>query len=417
MKAVFFFVCSLFLHQYLRAQADTAFASFANQQNNLMVEAYRQRDTAAYQKLLATFLLRYTKLGKDEQKQYKGYYSNAFYNLSCAYALLHNKKAALYNLHKAIQAGYSNYAHLMSDTDFETLRNSKEFIALAAPLRELGDYLHILKKDNRFTRSDSVQLPRFSYQDASAPELKSMRRQFNLDSIAGAGNTTSRLINLLHWVHNQVGHDGQHENGIRAINGFEIHAVARTKNIGVSCGELATLLNDCYLALGYAARKVYCMPKDSLNQDFDSHVINAVWHPQQKKWLWMDPTNDAYVMNEKGELLSIEEVRQRLIEEQPLLVNPDANWNRKSSTVKSQYLDQYMAKNLYRFSSPLDSRFDVETRGGDKTISYINLVPAGYGKFADMGSKSEWYNEKAKTRFVNYITHNPAAFWQAPPEK
>ena len=32
-----------------------------------------------------------------------------------------------------------------------------------------------------------------------------------------------------------------------------------------------------------------------------------------KKWLWIDPTFDAYVMNEKGELLSIEEVRERLI--------------------------------------------------------------------------------------------------------
>ena len=45
----------------------------------------------------------------------------------------------------------------------------------------------------------------------------------------------------------------------------------------------------------------------------------------------MDPTNDAYVMNEKGELIGINEVRNRLINDQPLELNPDANWNHRTS--------------------------------------------------------------------------------------
>lgn len=207
-----------------------------------------------------------------------------------------------------------------------------------------GDYLYILKKDNRFTNSDSVSFPAFTYQFSSHPQLVQLRRQFRLDSVAGTGNEVSKMINLLHWVHNTVPHNGQHESGIKAINGLEIASVANRKRIGVSCGELATVLNDCYLAMGFQSRKVYCLPKDSLNADFDSHVINAVYSAEAKKWLWMDPTNDAYVMNEKGELLSIEEVRARLVADRPLLLNPDANWNRRMSATKEHYLYNYMAK-------------------------------------------------------------------------
>jgi hypothetical protein len=241
-----------------------------------------------------------------------------------------------------------------------------------------------------------------------------LRQQFKLDSIAGTGNEVSKFINLMHWVHNTVPHDGQHESGIQSINGLEIASVATAKNIGVSCGELATLLNDCYLAMGFKSRKMYCFPKDSLKRDYDSHVINMVYSTKLKKWLWMDPTNDAYVMNEKGELLGINEVRERLINNLPLILNPDANWNHKSSAVKEEYLYNYMAKNLYRFYCALESGFDVETRGQEKTVTYVYLAPVGYSKFKDRPAKMEYYNKDLKTTFVHYTTNNPAAFWQVP---
>jgi len=166
--------------------------------------------------------------------------------------------------------------------------------------------------------------------------------------------------------------------------------------------------------LGFKSRKIYCQPKDSLNMDYDAHVINAVYSTELKKWLWMDPTNDAYVMNEKGELLGIDEVRNRLIKDQPLILNPDANWNRRSSTTKDNYLYNYMAKNLYRFICTLESGFDVETKGGEKTITYVHLAPAGYGKFKNQPVKTQLYNKDLQTTFIRYTIHNPATFWQVP---
>jgi len=202
-------------------------------------------------------------------------------------------------------------------------------IPLFGQPKEGVNYLAILKNASKYSTGDNGQFPKFTYESSHAPALVALRKDFNLDSIAGFGNEISRLLNLLHWVHNTVSHDGQHESGIKNTNANEIVTAARTKHIGVSCGELATTLNDCYLAMGWKSRKIYCFPKDSLKDDHDSHVINVVYLSSKNKWIWVDPTNDAYVMDEKGELLSIKEVRERLILDKPLIVNPDANWNHK----------------------------------------------------------------------------------------
>jgi hypothetical protein len=282
--------------------------------------------------------------------------------------------------------------------------------------KEGVNYLIILKRASKYSNADNGQLPKFTYQSSNDSPLAALRKNFNLDSIAGFGNEVSRLINLLHWVHNTVSHDGQHESGIVNINANEIITAATTKHIGVSCGELATTLNDCYLAMGWKSRKIYCFPKDSLKNDHDSHVINVVYLASKKKWIWVDPTNDAYVMNEKGELLSIEEVRQRLITDKPLIVNPDANWNHKSSMTKEYYLDIYMAKNLYRFYCPLNSEYDYETWGQNKKVIYVYLYPLDYTKKVDFKT-DDYFNPDLKTTFKTYNLFNQNLFWRAPNEE
>ena len=278
------------------------------------------------------------------------------------------------------------------------------------------NYLAILKSASKYSTADNREFPAFTYQSSNDSPLVALRKNFNLDSVAGFGNEVSRLLNLLHWVHNIVSHDGQNESGIININAKEIITAAQIKHTGVSCGELATTLNDCYLAMGWKSRKVYCFPKDSLKIDHDSHVINVVYSASKKKWIWVDPTNDAYVMDEKGELLNIEEVRQRLIEDKSLIVNPDANWNRKSSLTKEYYLDTYMAKNLYRFYCPLNSEYDYETWGQNKRVVYVYLYPLDYTKKVDIKT-DDYYNPDLKTTFNTYNIFNQNVFWKAPKEE
>ncbi|MCF7805881.1 MAG: tetratricopeptide repeat protein [Candidatus Marinimicrobia bacterium] len=52
------------------------------------------------------------------------------YNLACVYALSGQKPAAFRALQNAIQAGYSNAEHMQEDSDLNSLREEKQFIAL-----------------------------------------------------------------------------------------------------------------------------------------------------------------------------------------------------------------------------------------------------------------------------------------------
>ena len=265
--------------------------------------------------------------------------------------------------------------------------------------------LDILKGARQYNYTDKRSVPVFTYQSPNDPVLKHLRDTLRLDSIAGTGNDISRMINLMEWVHNVIRHDGSSDNPA-VKNAIGIIGVCRKDERGVNCRMMATVLNECYLAMGFKSRFVACMPNE-LKLD-DCHVINMVNSEEQGRWIWMDPTFNAYVMNEKGELLGLKEVRERLISGQTLILNPEANWNRKNSQTKESYLENYMAKNLYRLECPVSSRYDTETAVAGKQLSYLQLVPLD--ALNQQGGKSE---SPMVTR-TSFVTNNPDLFWTKP---
>ena len=272
--------------------------------------------------------------------------------------------------------------------------------------------LETLKKAEKYNLEDVREIPKFTYQSSENPNLAALRKVFKLDSVAGAGNEISQILNLLHWVHNLIPHDGNHGNP-KIMNAMNMISVCKKDNRTLNCRGLATVLNECYLSLGIKSRFITCLPKDSLGVDKDCHVINMVYSNSLKKWLLIDPTYDAYVMNEKKELLSIGEVRDRIINDKPLIINPDANWNHQSSIMKEFYF-YYMAKNLYILECPVNSEYDTETKKRGKIITYIQLLPLDY--FKQLPDKTESTDKKTGTTFIKYKTNNPTLFWKAPRE-
>jgi Transglutaminase-like superfamily len=387
------------------------FEQFAENQEGLFLKAYEDKNIQAYHKLLNEFIIKYNKLDIQNQKKFSERVQNAFYNLSCIYSLLDKRSEALLYLEKAIGAGASNYSHMQKDVDLDNIRAEKRFTELLEPLRLVGDYLYILKRGENYDPNDKRELPPFTYQPANHPKLTALRIGFNLDSIAGEANELAKIINLMHWIHNLVPHDGNHPNPT-IKNAMNMIAVCKKEKRGLNCRGLATLLNECYLAMGFKSRLVTCLPKDSLQVDPDCHVINSVYATILKKWIWMDPTNDAYVMNGKGELLSIEEVRNSIISGQPLILNPGANWNNKVSKTTEDYLYHYMAKNLYILQCPVNSEYDAETAEPGKVISYISLVPLDY--FNRRNNVREEINDISKSGYRFYQTNNPVSFWRLP---
>jgi hypothetical protein len=321
--------------------------------------------------------------------------ANTYYNLACSYSLSHQKKAALSALENAIDLGYKDYGNMKNDSDFDFIRNEKRFKALLKQIEQY-DNLSVLKSAAPYSHEDTDSLPRFSYQSAEDMRLKNVKEFFSLDEVAGEGDEISKILNLLRFVHDSIRHDGGNY-ALCEFDAIDIYNYHKSTGKGVNCRHLAITLNEMYLSLGIPSRYVTCMPKDPNDQD--CHVINVVWSSQLKKWIWVDPTFYAFVTDENGTLLGIAEVRERLIDGRPLVLNEDANWNHESQQTKEHYLENYMAKNLYYIECVTENRFNPESRYRDTGSSYVKLVPSDD-------------KEESSERMV--FTHDADYFWQAP---
>lgn len=269
-------------------------------------------------------------------------------------------------------------------------------------------FREVLRKATRFNTADPRQVLAFTYQPADAPELVALRTAFKLDSIAGQGNEIARIMEVMHWLHDLVPHDGQHDNPV-VRNAMSMVAECKRDHRGLNCRGLSTVLNECYLALGFKSRFLTCLPNDST--DTECHVINMVWSNDLKKWIWIDATHDAIVMDENGTPLGPWEVRERLIDGRTLILNPDANWNHRLSSVREEYLYNYMAKNLYRFECPAHSCYDTETGAEGKRVEYVELLPLHHHtQKPDVDERKGGSGNTVAT----YRTNDPGRFWAAP---
>jgi hypothetical protein len=118
----------------------------------------------------------------------------------------------------------------------------------------------------------------------------------------------------------------------------------------------------------------------------------------------MDPDFGGYLMDEKGNLLGITEIRRRLIAGQPLLPNRDI----KGFTMvlgKGSYA-WYLSKNIFKYACARRSEFDQETTRKDKV--YYELIPDGY--------EEKLLHEAQTTPRGNKIIYVNAEdlFWQKP---
>ncbi|MBR4995526.1 MAG: transglutaminase domain-containing protein [Alistipes sp.] len=331
---------------------------------------------------------------------------NFYYNLACYRTLAGDKKGALktfeYYTNRVIDKEEINLQNINKDSDLDAIRNEPRFKACMDRLEKWGDYKQKLKNAKQYYRGALPEGMRFRYMSPNNPDLVRLREKFNLDSIAGAGDEISKIKNLLHWVHNIVPHDGSSDNP-EVKNTIAVVELCQKENRGVNCRMMAQMLTEVYLAMGFKARFITCLPHDYVS---DCHVITAVYGNTLDKWLWVDPTFEAYVMDENGLMLSIAEVRERLRNDQPLQLNENANWNNRSKQTKEYYLDRYMAKNLYYISCMDYARFNAETIVEGQTYRYIALMP-----YDEINSQS------ASIGWANLRVCDDEWFWQSPYEE
>lgn len=263
--------------------------------------------------------------------------------------------------------GYEEHVSEWTNIARGTLQMKEERISV---LKNSAGYVH---KD---PAQGSVHFT-FSYQEPTDSILIAIRDYFKLDSIMGNGDEISQIKNIMYWLHDAIRHEGNSSSPMCKYNAIELYELTQKENRGFNCRFLAEVLNDLYLAAGFKSRFLTCQSRE-YDADSDCHVINIVWSRSLGKWLWMDASFAAYVTDEKGLLLHPGEVRERLRNDQPVLLNDDANWNHQEQMTKSYYLDYYMAKNLYLMCAHLRSETESESAQRVNKSIEVALVPQNF---------------------------------------
>ncbi len=276
-----------------------------------------------------------------------------------------------------------------------------------AAITDSTDYVAILKRSAPYHHGEDQNFPAFTYQAANDPHLADLRKTYHLDSVAGKGSETTKVIRLLQWFHDQVPHDDVKP--LDVLTAKNIIETYRGTKYAAGCYPLSIAMNEIFLSMGIKSRSVICFSA-KYPVPAGGHVINSVYIDSLHKWIYIDPQENAYIKDEKGNFLSIMEVRERLIDGRPLVLNATANYHHVPDK-KEVYLYQFMAQHLYRMICPVNSAWDSQTREDGKTLEYVELLPYGAQEPAIDGFETKKHQNYL---VINYHTNDDALFWQKP---
>ena len=261
------------------------------------------------------------------------------------------------------------------------------------------NYLTVLRSSPAYAYEQSYGYPELTYQDPADERLVELKSTYKLDSIAGLGDELDRILNLFNWVHNVVSHDGGNSSP-DPENSINILSYCNESGEGVNCVYMAIVLNEVYLSLGIKSRVIQGNCKKFIFNG-DWHAFNIVYSNTLGKWIFLDPMKRAFYTDEYGHILSVAEIRERLIGGKTLELNSDADYNGNPFD-KDEYLN-YLSKNMYRFSCSVESKF------GNYGIFHLTNVNRIYVHLDPDGDKQDGLGVA-----TNYFTSNPDYFWSAP---
>ena len=255
----------------------------------------------------------------------------------------------------------------------------------------LKGFLRSLKKSGPYVQ-DTLTFHIQSVPDAA--RAAEIREYFQLDTLYDASASTwDKTLAIAQFVARNIPHANQ-KSEPRSRNAIDLWEFTRTVEPGINCRLHSILTFELLTSVGIDATYITCMPK---KDDGDCHVVNQVWIPELEKWVMIDSDAGGYCATDgNGNLLSLQEIRERYISGEPIVYHP--GFSAAQESFGSDHY-RYMAKNTYWFSAWEDIHYGQEA-GNGQDARYFNLVPEGYKPFN--------YQEG------NLLTSDADQFWAAP---
>ena len=148
-----------------------------------------------------------------------------------------------------------------------------------------------------------------------------IREYFQLDTLYAADAPTwDKALAVARFVATNIPHNNQR------VQPEKRNAIALweyTKNVepAFNCRLHSIMLYELLSSIGLEARFITCLPMDS--NDTDCHVVNHVWLPELDKWAMLDSDMGGnYATGEDGTPLSLPEIRECYIQENPIWYHP-----------------------------------------------------------------------------------------------
>ncbi|HSA78512.1 MAG TPA: hypothetical protein VLG72_06610 [Nitrospirota bacterium] len=252
----------------------------------------------------------------------------------------------------------------------------------------------------------------FAYAPPTDENLRKLRSTYDLDTVAGGGPETERLINLLRWVYQLTGH--ANEPAIpEERNALNLIPLARDRHMQINCYLKTVILNEVYLAMGFESRQTHLWPAE--NEDEESHYITSVYSRTLGRWILMDPDFGVYATDDQGAILGVAEIRSRLIAGRPVAVrtvDPPPDFLARVKSNVQDFVDGtsylwYLQKNLFKIECPQNSLFNL---AAVPNRVHIQLIPDGYRE-----ELLQAPGINARGNKVVYL-NDEGLFWQKPVE-
>jgi hypothetical protein len=256
------------------------------------------------------------------------------------------------------------------------LRERSECVALGKEWQEL------LEQHPDFAGEDAAGSPEvvYYYADSTDENLARLRRLYELDAIAGEGSETERVISLMAWVYRLAGH-ANYPQIPDERNAFTFIRLAQEESMQLNCFMKTVILNEVYLALGFASRQTHLLPHS--NEDEASHYVTSVYSRDREDWLMMDPDFGVYMTDANGEILGVREIRRKLIAHEPLkTMRPGRSrlanaWENVYNFVEGADYPWFLSCFVFKMRCPITSRFNQYS---EPIRDYYELLPQGYGE-------------------------------------
>jgi hypothetical protein len=268
------------------------------------------------------------------------------------------------------------------------------------------NYRFLLKKFSAYSDEKAVWPSSFSCKNAGSDgALRTLKEKYSLDKLTHHKTDVDACLRAMDWTFARLLHR-EFSEFTGSLHALEILDFSRTNRVTVNCLCHATVLTEVLLAMGFKARSISCLPIDVVPAD--NHVVTAVFIPSLDKWVMLDSALCCYVTDENGAMLSIPEIRQRLVDDAPLEVrtynrlqnakSPDSGY----SAFDADEYRSYLYKNFFRFVS---CAVQCASPAPGDTL-YYHLIPDGY-----LAHNTEQKNSSEPGAMITRLTNNAVFFW------